>query len=100
MGLPRGLARRLEGWARLRAVAANVPPLTIRNSRREEDMNHPCGADVGAGLRFFDRADCSGVWAEVLASETARYVVWFHASNVASGGWHAVLSVALQETLR
>src|SRR5580698_3113166 len=41
MGLPRGLARRLEGWARLRAVAANVPPLTIRNSRREEDMNPP-----------------------------------------------------------
>src|SRR5579872_3541657 len=49
MGLPRGLARRLAGWARFRAVAANVPPLTIKNSRREEDMIPP-GADVGSGL--------------------------------------------------
>src|ERR1700677_1118631 len=50
MGLPRGLARRLEGWARLGAVAASVPPLTIRNSRREKAMNPPWGADVGSGL--------------------------------------------------
>src|SRR5579871_996814 len=41
MGRPRGLACKAEGWARFRAVAASVPPLTIKNSRREDAMIPP-----------------------------------------------------------
>src|ERR1700743_690077 len=51
MGRPRGLAREMEGCAKLSAVAASVPPLTTKNSRREGAMIPPgCFRDFWPGF--------------------------------------------------